>query len=227
MRKGLRFLSILLLLVLCLPVAATADGSDSIPYSDTPFLLVYQPFDATDEQLAAANLFLSNFTEVGMDSVNTWYDDQSLVDFAHDHIWFNDQTEYEYGEYFGDNNCRVSDKDIQRIIDKYFYDAPQVDLSKTRFDYRNGYYYHCETGGWINCGFAHTTSIVPLGDDTYFVSFMVFGGGNYWENTVMSAPIEEIIFEFGAPNIFGCAQIHADDLSDRSTYKMISYSVLR
>ena len=222
-----KFLSLLLLLVLCLPVAATADGSASIPYSDTPFLLVYQPFDATDEQFAAANLFLSNFTEVGVDSIDTWYDDETLVDFAHDHIWFNNQKAYEFGEYFGDNNCRVSDKDIQRIINNYFYDAPQVNLSRTRFDYRGGYYYHCETGGWTNCGFARVTSIVPLGDDNYFVSFMVFGGGNHWENSVMSAPIDDIIFEFGTPHAFGSAQLYAKDLSDRSTYKMISYSVLR
>lgn len=214
MRKSLKFLSMLLVLVLLLMPSTLAQS-------------IYSPIDATDEELAAANLFLSNFTEVGMDSVGAWYDEEALVDFAHDHIWFNAHDEYEYGEYFGDNNCRVSDKDIQHIIDKYFYDAPQVDLSQTRFDYQDGYYYHCETGGWTDCGFAYTVSICPIGDNVYFASFMIFGGGYYWENSVMDTSLSEIEAAYGHPNGYGCALIHAEDLSDRSTYKMISYSELR
>ncbi len=214
MRKGFKIFSVLLALLPCFCHTALANEA------------YYTPIDATNEELAAANLFLSNFTEVGMDSVGAWYDEEALVDFAHDHIWFNDHDEYEYGEYFGDNNCRVSDKDIQHIIDKYFYDAPQVDLSQTRFDYRDGYYYHCETGGWTDCGFAHTVSICPIGDDTYFISFMVFGGGYYWDNSVMDDTLSQIESAYGHPNGYGCALIHAEDLSDRSTYKMISYSSL-
>ncbi len=226
MRKSFRFLSVLMVLLLCLSPAAMATVHD-FPLADSllsDYVILYEPMQTTDKQLAAVNLFLSNFTEVGVDRIEDWYDDEVLVDFAHDHIWFNDHDEYEYGEYFADNNCRVSDDSIQRIINNYFYDAPQVDLSRTRFDYRNGYYYHCETGGWINCGFAHTTSIVPLGDDFYFVSFMIFGGGNYWDNSVMSASTADIVFEFGEPYFFGCAKIYAEDLSDRSTYKMVRYS---
>lgn len=232
MRKGLKFLSILLLLVLCLPMGAMANVND-YPLADSmlsDYVVLYQPMPLTDEVRAAANLFLSNFTEVGVDRLDGrdgWYEDIDLVDFAHDHIWFNDQDEYEYGEYFAGNNCRVSDDSIQRIVDKYFYDAPTVDLSQTRFDYRNGYYYHCETGGWTDCGFAHVTSIVPFGSNRYFVSFMVFGGGYFWDNSVMSASIEELVLSFGDPYFCGSAMIHADELSDRSTYKLISYSLLR
>jgi len=214
MRKCFKVLSVLLVLLLCLSSAAAAEN-------------LCRPMNPTPKQLAAANLFLSNFTEVGIEYISSWPDDMVLVDFAHDHIWFNDQDEYEYGEYFAGNNCRVSDDGIQRIINNYFYYAPQVDLSQTRFDYRNGYYYHCETGGSVNCGFAHTLDIVPCGDNFYYISFLIFGGGNYWKNSVMSASIEDIIAEFGEYAGFGCAQIYAEDLSDRSTYKMISYTSLR
>jgi len=224
MRKYFRLLSVLMVLLMCLSPMAMAED---IPYAANDFYLLYQPMQATDKQLAAANLFLSNFTEVGVDRIEDWYDDEVLVDFAHDHIWFNDQDAFEYGEYFNYNNCRVSDDSIQRIINNYFYDAPKVDLSRTRFDYRGGYYYHCETGGSINCGFAHTLDIVPCGDNFYYVSFLIFGGGNFWENSVMSASIDDIIAEFGEYAGFGCAQIYAEDLSDRSTYKMVSYSSLR
>ncbi len=214
MRKGFKFISLLLVLVLLLMPSALARST-------------YSPIDATDKQLAAANLFLSNFTEVGIDSIGSWHEDMELVDFAHDHIWFNDHEEYEYGEYFGENNCRVSDDDIQRIVNKYFYDAHPVDLSQTRFDYVDGYYYHCETGGWTSCGFAHTISICPIGDDMYLISFMVFGGGNHWENSVLDDSLEEIELAYGHPCGYGCAQVHAEDLSDRSTYKLVSYSALR
>ena len=186
----------------------------------------YDPISLTTEERAAANLFLSNFTEIGMKSVSNWSYDQELVDFAHDHLWFNAQNSFEFGEYGDYNNCRVSDDRIQGIIDKYFYDSRPVDLSQTRFDYVDGYYYHCETGGWTPCGFAHTVSICPIGDDTYFVSFMIFGGGSDWDNSVMDDSLDEIEAAFGHPNGYGSALIHAEDLSDRSTYRMVSYAAL-
>lgn len=214
MKKHVRFLFMALTLLLILPASAPAQSA-------------FSPIDPTTEELAAANLFLSNFTEIGAESIDSWHDDIDLVDFAHDHIWFNDHDAYEYGEYFAENNCRVPDDDIQRLVDKYFYDPHEVDLTQTRFDYRDGYYYHCETGGWCDCGFARTVSICPLGDDTYFISFLIFGGGSLWDNSVLSAPLSEIEAEYGHPNGYGSALIHAEDLSERSTYRLISYSALR
>ena len=214
MRRFLIFFSLLIALILCLAPSVSAEST-------------FAPIDVTEEQAAAANLFLSNFTEVGVDSIGSWHEDIDLVDFAHDHIWFNDHDAYEYGEYSGGNNCRVSDDDIQRLVDKYFYDAPVVDLTQTRFDYIDGYYYHCETGGWTDCGFAHTVSICPLGDDTYFISFLIFGGGNFWDNSVMDDSLSEIETEFGHPGGYGSALVHAEDLSDRSAYQLISYAALR
>lgn len=209
-----RYLSILAAVILMMSMCAGA--------------CAYAPMDFTDKQAAAANLFLSNFTEVGVQNLSSFPDDMDLVDFAHDHMWFNDHDAFEYGEYFGDNNCRVADDRIQEIVDKYFYYRPKrVELSETRFDYRDGYYYHCETGGWINDGFAHVISICPAGDDMYYVSFYIFAGGNYWENDVMSMSLGEIIEDYGAPTGYGAAMIYAEDLSDRSTYKLVSYTRLR
>ncbi len=205
------FAMIIAVLIMCMPAAAFASA--------------YAPMHFSDAQAAAANLFLSNFTEIGVRSIDAYPDDMELVDFAHDHLWFNDNDSFEYGEYFGENNCRVSDDKILYMVEKYFYYVPQqLDLSQTRFDYDGEYYYHCETGGWINDGFAHVVSICPLGDDKYFVSFCIFGGGNYWKNSVMSMGYAEIEAEFGAPTGYGSAVIYAEDLADRSTYKMISYA---
>ena len=210
MRRLRAFISIIMVLAVSAAHAAAAS--------------TYSPLNATAQQLAAANLFISNFTETGIDSLDAYGDDMELVDFAHDHLWFNDYDSFEYGDYFGGNNCRVSDGRIQEIIDKYMYYPRQVDLSQTRFDYVDGYYYHEETGGWISDGFAHVMSICPIGDDMYFVSFMVFGGGYAWDNSVMDDTLEQVESSYGHPNGYGSALIYASDLSDRSTYRMISYA---
>ena len=209
MKKFVRFAAVILLVLACV-------GS-------TAFASAYQPIDFNEEQAAAANLFLSNFTEVGVRNISSFPSDQEMVDFAHDHMWFNDSDSFEYGEYSNGNNCRVSDDRIQEIVDKYFYYRPKrVDLSQTRFDYHDGYYYHCETGGWINDGFAHVISICPTGEENiYFVSFLIFGGGNYWENSVMNWSLEQIEAEYDYISGYGSAMIYAENLSDRSTYKII------
>lgn len=214
MKLTKRILAIVIAAMICFVSAASAQS--------------YAPIDLNGDARRAMNLFLSNFTEVGMDEVSKWSEDIALVDFAHDHLWFNDYESFEYGEYSeypddGGNNCRVSDDRIQEIIDKYFLDAPVVDLSQTRFNYDGEYYYHCETGGWTSCGFAQTVSVCPIGDNQYFTTFMVFGGGEFWENDALSLTIDEAAEKFGAPHTFGHAIVYASDLSDRATYKMVSY----
>lgn len=210
MKKISCYLAVLVALVLCMMPAASAS--------------TFAPMELDAGQAEAANLFLSNFTEVGLTACETYSDDLILVDFAHDHLWFNDYESFEYGEYDGDLNCRVSDDRIQEIIDKYFYDPRTVDLAQTRFDYKDGYYYHVETGGWSSDGFAHTVSICPIGEDKYFVSFYVFGGGDSWENGVMDNTLDEIEAAYHHPNGYGSALIYAADLADRSTYRMISFA---
>lgn len=178
-------------------------------------------------QHMAANLFLSNFTEIGtFDYIACHSDDIDLVDFAHDHMWFNSNNSFEYGEYFDGNNCRVSDENIQNVIDSYFLYPHQVDLSETRYDYDGEYYYSCETGGFVHAGFAYVVNVFPMEENTYFMSFVTFGGGNEWGNEVMSMSLEEIEEKYG--DHFGCgsALVYSEDLSDRDTYKLVSLGVL-
>lgn len=203
--------ALILILALCMSPAALAE--------------YYAPLRLDAEQSYALNLFLSNFTEVGMEHIDAYSDEKALVDFAHDHMWFNSYEAYEYGAYAGGNNCRVSDDRIQEIIDAFFYYPPQVDLSRTRFDYDGEYYYHCETGGWSNSGFAHAMSVCPVGNDQYFISFAVFGSGGKWDNSAMDDDISRLIAEFTAPDAYGSALIHAEDLADRSSYRMISMTL--
>ena len=81
----------------------------------------------------------------------------------------------------------MADTDIQSVIDDYFYDAPQVDRSQTRLTYRDGYYYHQETGGWSSGGFALSASACALGDGKWLVSFLVFGACEIWDNNELAS----------------------------------------
>lgn len=187
----------------------------------------YTPVKLTDRQNYAMNLFLSNFTEVGVQQIDCSSDEKALVDFAHDHLWFNSYDSFEYGDYFGDNNCRVSDERISEIIHSYFlYPYENVDLSQTRFDYDGEYYYHCETGGWNDYGFAHALNVYPIGHDQYFVSFAVFCSGESWNNDVMNDELSELLAAYGEPYTYGSALIYAETLSERSSYRLISYSLV-
>jgi len=193
----------------------------------TTFAEEYGPLTLSPDEHYAVNLFLSNFSEIGLSEIDTFdSDDQTLVDFAHDHLWFNDYESYEYGEYDNDNNCRVPDDRIQEVIDKYFLDPRTVDLTQTRFDYDGEYYYHLETGGWTNCGFAVNTSVCPIDDGYYYVSFMIFGGGEFWDNSALNLSISEAWAQFGHPCGYGSALISAENLTDRATIKMISYGTI-
>ena len=208
--KFIRKTIALLLVVLCFASVSFAEPGANV--------------NLTTDQYTAMNLFLSNFTEIGVDEIDPCPEDIDLVDFAHDHLWFNFYESYEYGEYANDIICRFSDDRIQAIIDEYFYNPKTVDLSQTRFDYDGEYYYHCETGGWTNDGFALTASVTPLSNDQYFVAFMSFGSGSFWENDALSMTFAEAWEEFDAPTGYGHAVVYATDLADRSTYKMVSYN---
>ena len=209
--RHIQKITLLILALICLSSVSFAETGENI--------------DLTADQYYSMNLFLSNFTEIGVDEIPAYPEDKDLVDFAHDHLWFNAYDSFEYGEYEGDNNCRISDDRIQAIIDNYFYNPRTVDLTQTRFDYDGEYYYHCETGGWINDGFALTASATPIGNDQYFVAFMVFGSGSFWENDALNMTAADAWEEFGdAPTDYGHAIVYASDLADRSTYRMIAYN---
>ena len=207
MKRLKRIALILLTLILCLAQPALASGVENL----------------SDSQRQSVNLFLSNFTEVGKD-IAFYSPDSALVDFAHDHLWFNDYEAFEYGEYENGSNCRVSDEHIQEIIDHYFDDAPRVDLSQSRFDYDGEYYYHTETGGESNAGFALTLNVYSVGENRYYVSFLTFGEGEDWDAGDLNLSFVDAEMKFGVPAHGGHAWITASDLSDRSTYRMLSFS---
>ena len=204
-------------LLICLLILSLAIAPAAMAQS-------YVPLDLNSDQRYAASLFLSNFTEVGCESLGTDSPDMDLVDFAHDHLWFNSNKSYEFGDYFDGYNCRVSDDKIQGILNSYLYDPHRVDLTETRFEYKGGYYYHDETGGWTSMGYAAVTSMCPLGDDFYFVSFLVFGAGEDWTNDDIRLSVAQSAKKYGGPCAGGSAVVHAADISRRGAYTLCSYT---
>jgi len=188
----------------------------------------YEPVALNSEQAYALNLFLSNFTEVGMDRVDSYTDHDALAIFGHHHIWCNDYEAFEYGEYFDENNCRIPRERVLDTINRFFYyeNGGAEYLNQDVFGEDDHYYYHCETGGWDNSGFAHALGVYPIGGDRYFVSFANFGSGTKWDNAVLDDELDAIIETYGVPAAYGSALVYAGNLADRGSYRMISYSLV-
>ena len=181
------------------------------------------------EERYNVNLFLSNFTEVGF----AWREgsftldvspESMLVDFAIDHIWFNQQDKLEWGQW-GDNNVRLSDRYIGNVVQKYFGRRP-YSLSGTRMDYYNGWYYWEETGGHTSDGFACLYDITSLGGGRYSVSFYAMGAGENWDNIVCRRTLSEADARYDRCG--SCSAVidtgKNGSLSDRSTWRLTRYT---
>ena len=210
----MRKIALLLVFILCFAPAAIAEN--------------YMSVDLSKEASYAMNLFLSNFTETGIDRVDAFTDHNALAIFGHHHIWCNDCESFEYGEYSNDNNCRVSSDRVLETLNKFFYyeDSSADYLNQNVFDEDDEYYYHRETGGWSDYGFAYALNVCPIGNDRYFVSFANFENGTKWKNDVLGDDLDSIIGIYGEPAAYGSALVYTEDLANRSSYRMISYSLV-
>lgn len=187
-----------------------------------------EPVALTDAQRYNVNLFLSNFTEASFGWDEYVFElgessDRALVDFAIDHIWFNQQDKLEWGEW-GDDNVRLSDKYIASVTQKYFGRAPK-DLSLTRMDYRDGYYYWQETGGNINNGFACLTGVELMGKCVYIVNFEIYGAGENWSNDVCHYDTAQAAAGYQRSGTgHALIDMGVGGLDDRSTWKLVRYT---
>lgn len=185
--------------------------------------------ELTASQRADMNLFLSNFTESCLGYMSKGiFDIQSapdsmLVEFAVDHMWFNNQnSRIEWGEYMNGYNVRVHKKYVPEITEKYF-GRKIFDYAPHYVDFIDPYYYWQETGGHISDGFASTETVKYLGGDRYFVSFVIFASGNMWDNEDTKLTLEEAYQKFPDYTKQGCAIVYAPNLNDRATYKLTRF----
>ena len=183
----------------------------------------------TDRQRYNVNLFLSNFTEVSFAwQTGTFVlgDDRQMVDFAIDHIWFNQKDKLEWVDR-GEYNVRLKESWILPVIRKYF-DVQLGSMDATWIDRKDGYYWWTETGGHTPDGFAQVTQLVDLGDGYYQVYFESYGAGMDWTNDACGYTLAQARAAYPDPwrdyHPNGYAEIYAPDLSDRSTFTMLRYA---
>ena len=186
----------------------------------------------TREQRYNFNLFLSNFTE-GSFAKKTGYfetgDELEMVHFAVEHIWHNQNEKVERidiewvdGRPY---NVRVNKELLRPVCEKYFGYAPrEMSGDHDRYDEADGFLRWTETEEHKPAGFAQVTAVSALGDDRYAVYFESYGAWEQWDNDCCGWSIDQARAEYGQ-NDCGYAEIVAEDLDDRSTYKMLRYVI--
>lgn len=186
--------------------------------------------ELTQEQRYNVNLFLSYFTEGGFASATGFFeagDEKQMVDFAVEHIWFNQHEKVERFEmeWIDDKpyNVRVDKELVRPVCEKYFGYAPR-ELSSDYYDEVDGFFRWMETGGHGSDEFAQVTSVSALGDDRYAAYFESYGSYHWMENDCCHMTIDEVREEY-PPYHIGYAEIVAEDLDDRSTYKLLRYVI--
>lgn len=173
------------------------------------------------------NLFLSNFTEADFCWGKGYFDhddERQLIDFAINHIWFNQQDKLEFLEDISEYNTRLKKETVLPVIKKYF-GIDVKSMEPTWAEIHGDYYCWTETGGHVASGFAQETSVVDLGDGTYDVWFSVLGSGWGWTNECCGYTLDEARAAYpDAYEMCGYARIQASDLSDRATFTLKEYA---
>lgn len=182
----------------------------------------------TDAQRADMNLFLSNFTETNL----SYYCDgvfdvnhapsAAMVEFAANHIWFNRNSEVEWGEYANENNVRLATKFINPVLQKYF-DTAVDDMHAMYLDLDGEYLYWQETGGHVSGGFALLTRAEYVDGGLYRVYFDVYGEGEDWSNDVMTLTSGQAAERYPHFSRSGFAIVSASDLDDREGFRLIRF----
>ena len=185
-----------------------------------------------DDQLTAdqrynINLFLSNFTEADF-AWGTGYfdmdDEVEMVEFAINHIWFNQQDKIEWVDGHEEGNVRLKEEYIAPVAEKYFGRAPLSAQPKWAV-YKDGYYYWTETGGHVASGFAQITSVRELENGYYEVYFETYGGGMAWTNDCCGLTLDQAREKY--PDNYplaGYALLEIGDINDRATYRLLRYA---
>lgn len=172
-----------------------ADGNTGYVLAD--YLELYEDYencagetmDLTDKQRYNINLFLSNFSEQRMpvydesDALNEWGArvDNFLLDFAVQHLLFNQGDKLESGDYTMDE-IRLKMEKLNDIAWKYFKKRPAA-LGMASYSYSGDYYYLNFADQRINGGFVSANRVDALWDSRYAVRFSIYDADcGCWEN---------------------------------------------
>lgn len=130
------------------------------------------------------NIYLSNFTEVGLSSFKGKPDSDELIWFGLIHNYLNNfsktfemkEVEVEDRHY----NERISKKNINTTVKRFFNTTVKDSAFEKYDDYYDGYVYFEETGGWVSRGFAVADSLKKTKSNTYKVTFTIYDDGYFY-----------------------------------------------
>lgn len=164
------------------------------------------PFAITEEERRNVNLFLTNFTETGMnryDAASTT--DAELVRFAVLHAWLNRSGQWDVTEW----GSRLEQDNVTDDVLRYF-GRPLILLDQPDFDYDGAYYYMHEPGA-------------PIG--LYRVYFGVYGAGEIIGDDVYDLLPEQAALLYPNTPFQGCAVIRALGLNSRDGFRLESLRI--
>lgn len=180
------------------------------------------PFAITEEERHNVNLFLTNFTETGMnryDAASTT--DAELVRFAVLHAWLNRSGQWDVTEW----GSRLEQSNVTDDVLRYF-GRPLILLDQPDFDYDGAYYYMHEPGAPIGLGFVCTSEVETLGGGLYRVYFGVYGAGEIIDDDgVYDLLPEQAALLYPNTPFQGCAVIRALGLNSREGFRLESLRV--
>ena len=191
-------------------------------------LAAYMPVGVDETERYNINLFLSNFSEQGM----TFYSsgrviDETLVNFALDHIWLNRQDLVERAD-FGAYNFRIAVDRIEEIALKYFGKAP-AGYASSRYAYEGGFFYGESTGGYMGHGVVSLSHVEDMGGGVYGVYFGCYGEGEFFAaDDCWLRPEQAAVKYAGSGMHTGYAVIdtHGAGLHTREGWTLLQYDVL-
>lgn len=175
------------------------------------------PFAITEEERHNVNLFLTNFTETGMeryDAVSTT--DAELVRFGVLHAWLNRSGQWDATE----RGSRLEQDNVTDDVLRYF-GRPLILLDQPDFDYDGAYYYMHEPGAPIGLGFVCASEVEMLGGGLYRVYFGVYGAGEIIDDDdVYDLLPEQAALLYPNTPFQGCAVIRALGLNSREGFRL-------
>ncbi len=180
------------------------------------------------EARQAANLFLSNFTEIDLTGC---FDPpqapaEALIGFATAHIQMNQPDQIAYGAW-PQGNVRVAAGCVDRVLASYLGVTFSGDADLSPYACEEGYYYWTANGEQKNGGFACITALAEAGDGRYMALFDVYGAGAAWDEQVYPYSATQAQQAYGPAQCQGMALFSAADITDRSGYRLLQCIIER
>lgn len=186
----------------------------------TPYRLSWITIEPETRQ--AANLFLSNFTELPLTGCfePQTAPDSALIGFAVEHIRRNQPDAVEYGTW-PEGNARVPGNLVDAVLAAYLDTALRGEADTAPYIAQDGYHYWASAGGPDNSGFACVTSVASAGDGLYMAIFDVYGAGAAWGSEAHRLTGSQAQQAYGPAQCRGMALFTAANPADRSSYRLV------